>query len=83
MMKGESMKLKILSILGIMGGLYFVVFDQKAYAYLDLVTGSYLLQILVTVMVTVVCTVKVYWAKITLYFNKVFSKKKNTDDKAK
>ena len=45
-----------------------------AYAYLDLGTGSYFLQIIVATLLGAMYTIKHYWYKVKLFCINLFSK---------
>jgi hypothetical protein len=49
------------------------VIPQKAYAYLDPGTGSYILQLLIGVLVGSSVAIKIYWARIRAFFRSLFS----------
>jgi hypothetical protein len=57
--------------------LFFVVFPQNAFAYLDFYTGSYFLQLLLGGIFGALFAIKVYWKKIKTFFVQIFSKKKD------
>ena len=48
----------------------------KGYAYLDLGTGSYMLQILVATLIGGVYAVKIHWQKIKAYFKNLIAGKR-------
>jgi hypothetical protein len=45
--------------------LCFLLFPRRAYAYMDMGTGSYVIQVLIASFVGVALAVKIYWRKIT------------------
>lgn len=53
----------------------FFVFPKNAYAYLDPGTGSYVLQIILAFVIGGLCSLKLYWKRIKVYFRRKFSKK--------
>ncbi len=55
--------------------LFFGIFTQKAYAYLDPGTGSYIFQLVIAALIGGMFAVKIFWAKIILFFKNLFSKK--------
>lgn len=55
--------------------LFFLMIPQTAYAYLDLQTGSYLIQLIIAALLGVSFGIKVYWRKIKTIFAKHFSKR--------
>ncbi len=56
-------------------GLFYLVFPQAAYAYLDPGTGSYILQIILAVLAGLALTIKIYWTKVRAFFVNLFSKR--------
>lgn len=56
--------------------LFFGIFEQKAYAYLDPGTGSYFFQIIIASLIGGLFAIKLFWAKIVLFLKKLFSRKK-------
>lgn len=56
--------------------LFTIVGAQSAYAYLDMGTGSYILQILAASLVAGLVAVQTFWSRIKNFF----SKDKNEDD---
>ncbi len=54
----------------------FLILPQHAFAYLDLYTGSYLLQILLGGIFGFLFVIKIFWKKIKTFCNKIFSGKK-------
>jgi hypothetical protein len=57
--------------------IYFLIFPKVVYAYLDFGTGSYFFQILISILVAGIFTIKVFWNNIKALFKKLFSKRKN------
>jgi len=51
---------------------------QNAYAYIDLGTGSYILQAGIAVVLGAILSFKVFWRKIIGKFSKILSKGKKT-----
>lgn len=49
------------------------IFLEKAYAYLDPGTGSYLLQMVVAGLIGGLFAIKVFWKKIKSFFKNLFS----------
>jgi len=47
----------------------------KSYAYLDLGTGSYMLQLLIATLVGALYALKIYWRKIKVYIKNIISRK--------
>jgi hypothetical protein len=52
----------------------FLVLPRIAAAYIDLGTGSYLLQILAGVFLGSLYALKIYWKKITAFFSSIKQK---------
>jgi hypothetical protein len=59
----------------------FCLFPKAAYAYIDLGTGSYILQILIATVLGVIVTLKTFWTKIKTFFISLFLKNKNNANK--
>ena len=57
-----------------------LIFSQKAYAYIDPGTGSYIFQIVIASAVGLLFALKLYWLKIKTFFAGLFLKKKKTDE---
>ncbi len=55
--------------------LYFLVFPQKAYAYLDPGSASYFFQMIIAALLGVFFTIKLYWIKIKIFFKKTIYRK--------
>jgi hypothetical protein len=49
--------------------------SQNAFAYLDPGTGSYIFQVLIATFIGGLFTIKMYWKKIKILFENIFSKK--------
>jgi hypothetical protein len=64
---------KYITLFLIFFGLY-----GNAYAYLDMGTGSYILQAILAGVFTGFYFVKLYWVKLTYFISKIF--KRNTTD---
>lgn len=63
----------LIAVLGTLGAV------SDAYAYLDPGTGSYVLQIVLAGLAASLLVLKLFWARIKLFFWSTFGKKK-TDD---
>ncbi len=72
---------KIIKSLIILGIISSVLFPQKAHAYLDPGTGSYVLQIAAAVLFGGLFAIKAFWGKITGFFTNIFSRKENSSEK--
>ncbi len=57
---------------GILALGYVLIFSQYAYAYLDLGTGSYILQILIATIVGGLFVIKPFFRKIKNFFKRLF-----------
>jgi hypothetical protein len=55
---------------------FFLMLPQNAFAYLDLYTGSYLLQLLLGGLLGFLYAIKLYWKTIKTFCIKIFSKNK-------
>jgi len=69
------MRFKFLVIIGMQVFLFFGTFPQKAYAYLDPGTGSYIFQLVIASIIGGLFAVKLFWTKIVLFFKNLFSRK--------
>jgi len=60
----------------------FLLNPSNAHAYIDPGTGSYILQLIIAGLVGALYAVKLYWARIKLFFTSLLSsrKKKETID---
>ena len=57
--------------------LYYSIFARDAYAYLDPGTGSYLFQLLIATIIGGIYSIKLFWARITLFLRTHFSDRKD------
>jgi len=64
-----------LKMMFIFFGLFYLIFPQAAYAYLDPGTGSYILQIILAALAGLGFTIKIYWTKVRAFFVNLFSKR--------
>lgn len=55
-------------------GMVYLMLPQTAYSYLDPGTGSYIIQIVLAAFVGAAFTLKIYWAKIKIFFVDLFTK---------
>ena len=53
----------------------FLILDENAYAYLDLGTGSYILQLLIGALFGTMFTIKIFWRSFKNFFGQLFSRK--------
>jgi len=54
---------------------FVLIFPQRADAYLDPGTGSFILQLLMASILGALFTIKLYWRKVKSFFADLFSKK--------
>jgi len=54
--------------------LFYLIFPQRAYAYIDPGTGSYILQLLVATLLGGVFALKLGWNKIVTFFRRRFKR---------
>lgn len=59
--------------------LFHLIFPQKAYAYLDPGTGSYILQLIIAVSLGGLFAVKLFWNRIKIFFKNLFSRGKKRE----
>ena len=55
--------------------LFYLIFPQKAHAYLDPGTGSYVIQLLLATLFGAAFVVRLYWKNIKTFFANRFSKR--------
>lgn len=55
------------------------VFSEKAYAYLDSGTGSYVFQLFMAAFAVVLFGRKLFWNKIKIFFKNLFSVRKKNE----
>ena len=57
--------------------LYFLFFNiQSVYAYIDLGSGSYVFQLIISALIGVAFAIKIYWKKLRTILLNIFSKKR-------
>ena len=61
----------------------FVFRVKSAYAYIDLGTGSYMLQMLLATLLASLFMIKVYWQRFTSRITRIFAKFKATNVRVK
>jgi len=66
---------QLFAIIGIQLFLFFSIFTQEAYAYLDPGTGSYIFQLIIATSIGGLYAVKLFWTKIVVFFKNLFRKK--------
>jgi hypothetical protein len=49
---------------------------ENSYAYLDLGTGQYLLQMILAGFLATIFTLRMYWEKFTSFVKRIFTRKK-------
>ncbi len=59
--------------------LFFFIFPQPAYAYLDPGTGSYIFQLLIATLFGALFAIKLYWKRIRGFFANLSPKKKKAE----
>ena len=67
------MQFLFLVITGVFAFLFSGIFAQKAYAYLDPGTGSYIFQMIIAAVIGGLFAIKLFWAKVVLFFRNLFS----------
>ena len=63
--------------------IYYFTAESDAYAYLDPVSGSIVIQYIVVALVTCVAFMKNFWVKFKYFFNKIIKSNKNKKDNSK
>ena len=53
---------------------------QKAYAYLDPGTGSYVFQVVIASLMGILFSIKMFWGNIKLFFVNLVSKREEIDE---
>ena len=59
--------------------LFYLVFPQRAYAYIDPGTASYILQLTIGALLGGLFAIKIYWRKINTFFVNLFSKRQKDE----
>lgn len=62
--------------------LYLVLVPQKAHAYLDPGTGSYILQVLAAVLFAGLFVLKTWWTQVKHVISKLFGRKEDDSKKS-
>ncbi len=60
--------------------LFCLLCPQKAYAYLDPGTGSYIFQLLIAGLLGAALAVKIFWGSVKAFFYRLFSKGQEKED---
>lgn len=55
------------------------IYPNVSYAYLDMGTGSYILQIILGGILGGIFWIKIYWMKFKSFFVRLFSRKNNNE----
>ena len=63
--------------------IYYFTAESDAYAYLDPVSGSIVIQYIVVALVTCMAFMKNFWVKFKYFFNKIIKSNKNKEDNSK
>ena len=63
--------------------IYYFTAESNAYAYLDPVSGSVIIQYVVAGLVTCMVFMKNFWVKFKYFFNKKIKSKKNKEENSK
>jgi hypothetical protein len=62
---------------------FFVFITQKAYAYLDPGSGSFIMQIIIGAILGGLVTIKIYFHKVKSFFIKFFHRRKKDNHRQK
>lgn len=73
-------KTKMFYTISIFIMVFFLVFPANVYAYLDLGSGSYIIQVLFATLLGSIFAIKVYWKNIKTMISNLFSKEKKVID---
>ncbi|OGI27844.1 MAG: hypothetical protein A2287_00775 [Candidatus Melainabacteria bacterium RIFOXYA12_FULL_32_12] len=57
-----------------------IMLPQKAYAYLDPGTGSYVFQVVIASLMGILFSIKMFWGNIKLFFVNLVSKREEIDE---
>ena len=63
--------------------IYYFTAESNAYAYLDPVSGSVIIQYVVAGLVACMAFMKNFWVKFKYFFNKKIKSKKNKEENSK
>jgi hypothetical protein len=55
-----------------------IIFSNRAYAYLDLGTGSYIFQMIIAIFIGGLFALKLFWKKVRNFFSNLFSGKEKS-----
>ena len=67
--------MKYLTNILIIIALSSLFFPQKAYAYLDPGSMSFIIQIIIAIIIGGIFGIKLFWKNVKLFFNNLFYKK--------
>jgi hypothetical protein len=69
-----------LTTLTVLIAFFFLMFSQKAYAYLDPGSGSYIIQMIIAALLGGLFAIKIFWRNVKTFFANLFSKQQKDDD---
>ena len=59
--------------------IYFLI-PQKAFAYIDPGTGSYVIQVITAAFIGFLFSIKMFWNNIKVYFSKLLNKQQSDEN---
>ena len=59
--------------------LFNIAVSNRAYAYLDLGTGSYIFQMIIAVFIGGLFALKLFWGKVKNFFSNLFSGREKSE----
>ena len=62
--------------------LLFVTTTKIAYAYIDIATGSFMIQMLVAVSISSLLAIKIFWVRIFSKVSRIFSRIRRSNPEA-
>lgn len=71
------MRIKILYIIFFIA---FLSFPKLIYAYIDLGTGSYIIQLIIAAFISISLVIKIFWTKMKTFFTKILKKTKHLNE---
>lgn len=69
------MRFVSLVLISVLVFLFCGIFNEKAYAYLDPGTGSYIFQLIIASVIGGLFAIKIFWRNIVSFFKSLFSGK--------
>ena len=69
------MRFAFLVVIGMLIFIFSGICDQKAYAYLDPGTGSFIFQLIIAALIGGLFAIKLFWTKIALFLKNLFSRR--------